>query len=114
MEAATKNKRGRPKKHPLAVEVFKDQETRTAQNMYYAALGAQVSGQGYKGSFFYTDKGNFRRQGIAEQIGRMYEAGLLDEDQAKTLFVSCRQDYQDGATVKDVEKSLRLLKAKLQ
>ena len=114
MEAATKNKRGRPKKHKYAEIVFSECERRTAQNIYYAGLGAEAAGQGYEGSFFVTSKGNFIRQGIAEQLGRLKEDETVSDEDILELAKLCIQDFNNGTPVKEIEKCLRTLRRKLK
>ena len=115
MEAATKNRRGRPKlPGTIAAEmIFTEKETRAAQNMYYAGTFIHNAGYSYN-SFFVTGKGNFRRQGIAEQIGRMLKADLITIEQAKELAQLAIDDYNSGTSVKQIESTLRLYRQALQ
>lgn len=114
METATKNKRGRPK-NKLFDKVyiaFSEKEKRAAQNFTYAACVSVLFPE-FK-DFFWTDKGNPRRQGIAEQIGRIYAAGLATDEETKELIQSCIEDYWAGRKVKEIESSLRFLRLALQ
>lgn len=115
MEAATKKKRGRPKSaNTIAAEmVFTEKETRAAQNLLYAMTCIDKIG-GRNNPFFTTAKGNIRRQGIAEQLGRMLEADLITVEQAKELAQWAIDDYNSGASVKQIESTLRLYKQTLQ
>lgn len=117
MEADTKNKKGRPSKHSATYTVFPEKEKRTAANMYFAMkLIVDVIGEkpGDKNNFFITEKGNIRRQGIAEQLGRMLEADLITVEQAKELAQYAINDYNSGESVKQIEKNLRHLRQALQ
>ena len=107
METATKNKRGRPAKFSNEYySMWQDKEKRAAQNTYYASMIILMM-ESKRGSFFVTDRGNLRRQGIAEKIGRLYCAGKLTEDQAKELTQAAIDQYQSGATVKEVERTIK-------
>ena len=107
MVSDTKNKRGRPKKPvTIAAEMFfTEKGTRAAQNIGYAAELIVLLGQ-KPGDFFYSSRGNIRRQGIAEQIGRMLDAELITPDQARELTEQCIKDYENGETVKEITKHL--------
>lgn len=115
MEAATKNKRGRPKlPGTIAAEmVFTEKETRAAQNLLYAMTCIDKIG-GRNNPFFVTAKGNIRRQGIAEQLGRMLEADLITVEKAKELVQWAIDDYNSGTSVKQIESTLRLYRQALQ
>jgi len=116
METATKKKRGRPKSvyGILAEMYYPNEEPRAAQNRLYAGtLVAELLGQ-KPGDFFITERGNYRRQGIAEKIGRMYEIGLIDEDDARNLAQQAIDLYNDGATVKEIEKCLSHIRAEIE
>lgn len=110
MEAATKNKRGRPKSiHRLSTEgIFDDKEPRTAMNIGYAGQAVlKLMGQNMRGSFFVTERGNFRRQGIAEQLGRMLEEGFSIEA-CREMMETCINLYNEGESVKEIERILRV------
>lgn len=117
MVADTENKpkRGRPLL-PMTIAAkigLPDKEIRTAQNTLYACTfikEVMEERPGTPGSFFVNDKGNFKRQGIAEQLGRMYEAGLIDKDEGRQLANQVINDYKNGASVKELEKRLRDLR----
>ena len=108
MAAATK-KRGRPKKFEYIETVFPDKEPRAAQNIQYATLAISEFTEGRTDPFFVTDRGSIRRQGIAEQIGRMYADGTINEAEARELITTCKEEYANGRQVKEIEKTLRLL-----
>ena len=110
MAAATKNKRGRPRKHELIENAMFDKEPRTAQNIYFATLAIKELGSGAHDDFFVTNKGNIRRQGIAEQIGRLYESGAISAEQGRELLETCKKDYKSGISVKEIERRLRQLR----
>lgn len=107
METATKNKKGRPAKFTaLHYNLFSEMEKRPAQNIYYAGRIVILAKQ-KQGDFFVTERGSFRRQGIAEQLGRIYEAGLATDAEILELLEQCIKEYNSGATVKEIEKRLR-------
>lgn len=120
MVADTKNKRprGRPKKviNALAEAALSEYETRTAQNITYAAKALrtledpQRDAKGQYDSFFMTAKGNLRRQGILEQIGRMLEEGSLSAEKAPELLEAVKEDCLKGMSVKEAEKILRKMR----
>lgn len=116
MEAATKNRRGRPKDilNNFYEQTFNDMAPRTAQNTGYAGFFIVSTLKQKKGDFFVTKHGNFRRQGIAEQLGRMLKADLITEEQAKELAQWAIDDYNSGASVKQIESTLRLYRQTLQ
>lgn len=108
METATKKKRGRPEVLPKEIysAVYPDKERRTVQNNYYAVAIILDLLKQKPGDFFVSPKGNLRRQGIAEKIGRLYAAGKLTEEQARELSEAAMQEYEEGATVKEVVKHI--------
>lgn len=110
-EAATKKKRGRPPTHPQEIYdlMFPDEERRPVQNKMYAYELISLLDERGK-AFFVTDKGKFRRQGIAEKIGRMYSKGLITDDESRSLAADCMKDYENGEPVKQIEKRLALLR----
>lgn len=55
-----------------------------------------------------------RRQGIAEQIGRMLEAVLITTDQTRELAEECIKDYKNGDSVKDIVEHLTYFRQLLQ
>lgn len=116
MEAATKNRRGRPKKigNQIAENAFNDMEPRAAQNVYYAGK-AFLTLEGENADpevkdFFVTARGNYRRQGILEQLGRMLEEGSITVEDGRGLLRECMADYKQGESVKIIEKRLRTLR----
>ena len=116
MVADTK-KRGRPAKHSAVYDVFPDKEPRAAANLHYAmkfAIEVMHETPDTSGNFFITSRGNIRRQGIAEQLGRMYGAALITADEARELMVKIRHDYEQGRTVKQITKDLATVRKALQ
>lgn len=114
METDTKKRRGRPKSvQTLTAEatgLFSELTPRAAQNQVYAARVMMMNGG--PGSFFWTERGKQRRQGIAEQIGRMLEADLITEDQAKELTQEAIDLYNKGWSVKQIAGLLREMRIK--
>lgn len=114
MVADTKNKRGRPiTPTGIVARYFNDKETRTAMNMMYAG-SIIVKLEQERKAFFVTNKGNFKHQGIAEQIGRMLKEDLISEEEALDLTDSCIADYKNGLSVKEIEKTLRNIRNKAE
>lgn len=108
MVADTKNKRGRPAIFgPALYAIWFDKEKRTAQNLYYVGQAVAILGEDKPGSFFVTDKGNFRRQGIAEQIGRMYSQDGYTEEECKRIAEVAITLIEEGYKAKDVERWIR-------
>ena len=115
METATKKKRGRPAQFTaLDYEILSCRSNRAAQNLYYAARLAQGILKQRPGDFFITESGYYRRQGIAEKIGRMYVDGIIDEDDARNLAQQAIDLYNDGTTVKEIEKCLSYIRAEIE
>ena len=111
MAADTKNKRGRPPKHSAFYDFFPEKEKRAAANMYFAMYfikDVMKEKPGDKDNFFITERGNIRRQGIAEQLGRMLDAGEITEGEAKNLAEWAIDTYNTGGSVKNIVKALRL------
>lgn len=114
MAAATENKRGRPKKiDDVWYYSFSELEKRTAQNTFYVAEAIRITND-KPGGFFVTDKGKFRRNGIAEQIGRAFVDGLISEEQGRELAEIAINQYANGKSVKEIEKDLRIFRQTLQ
>ena len=106
MEAATENKRGRPRMFKdMLYAIYSDKEKRVAQNLYYAGCTITLLQQ-HPGDFFITEKGNLRRQGIAEQIGRMSVEGFTEED-CKKIAETAMKLFERGWTVKALEHWIR-------
>jgi len=106
MEAATENKRGRPRIYgEMLYAIYSDKEKRVAQNSYYAGIAIQLMQQ-QPGDFFVTEKGNFRRKGIAEQIGRMSADGYTEADCKKVAEMAIDL-YKRGLTTKAIERWIR-------
>lgn len=122
MEADSKKKRGRPQtvagimSRMYMDENILDTGERATINHYYAThFLFECYGKNLEsGSFFISDNRKVRRQGIAEQIGRMLEADLITVEQAKELAQWAIDDYNSGASVKQIESTLRLYKQTLQ
>lgn len=114
MVTDTKNKRGRPKlPNTIAAETaFNEMETRAAQNISYAGTFIHAAGYSYN-SFFVTGKGRIRRQGIAEQLGRMLEGELITIEQARELAQWAIDEYNSGGSVKAIADTLRLYRQNL-
>lgn len=117
LEAATKNKRGRPKKdayqYRLRLRNENDEQLsdRGIQNTYYAeeidSLLMEYERIDLQ-SFFLTGDGLMKRKGILEQLGRMMDAGLFDtEDALFSLIEDCITAYNMGLTSKAIERRLR-------
>lgn len=105
-EAATEKKRGRPAilSDVYYTGFYPNTEKRTAQNIYYISLVTHEIG---RDPFYVTDKGNYRRCGILEQIGRLYAAGYITKEQVKELAEICKAEYINGVSVKELERRLR-------
>ena len=124
MEAATKKKRGRPRTfagsmgRDMKDTIFVDDGLRAATNKYYAMEGLQAYygelDKAENGSFFISDNRKVRRQGIAEQLGRMLVAELITTEQAKELAQWAIDTYNNGTSVKQIESTLRLYRQTLQ
>ena len=117
MESDTKKKRGRPPKHNTMYAAFPEKEKRATANLYFAMkFITEATGEkpGGKNNFFITERGNIKRQGIAEQLGRMLEANLITIEQARELAQEAINDYNNGHSVKEVTNTLRLFRLTLQ
>lgn len=124
MVSDTKNKRGRPRTvagiigRSMRDTVFVDDGLRAATNKYYAmeCLKAYYGelDKAENGTFFVNENRKVRRQGIAEQIGRMLDADLITPDQARELAEECIKDYENGQTVKEITKHLSYFRQVLQ
>ena len=110
MEAATKNKRGRPRGviGELARITAKQWEEtdRTVKNRLFAAECIKLDEAILK-PFFVTSAGRLRRQGIAEQIGRMKIYGTATDGELLELAKDCIYQYNAGETVRTIETRLR-------
>lgn len=113
MVAATKNKRGRPAGFPDHLySEFWEKSKRAAQNTYYAILATSAMDQDTQ-EYFLKD-GVFRRQGIAEKIGRMLKAGKISDQEAGELARECMKSCQEGHKAKEVEAVLARMARKAQ
>lgn len=108
-EAATK--KGRPPKYRETLyNLSPGADKRTAQNRYYAALALHRLSEDPKDTFFLTAGGSIKRNGILEQIGRLYAAGLASKDECRELIAACKREGLSGTPVKDIERRLRALR----
>ena len=115
MASDTKKQKGRPKKFDTSLyALFNDKEARAAQNTYYASLAIHELLDERPGGFFVTCRGNIRRQGIAEQLGRLYDTGVIDKEQGRELAQTVMEEYNNGATAKEIETKLRTFRRSLQ
>ena len=119
MVADTKNKRkrGRPKLPDTIIRekigLNPEMSNRQYQNhMYAVRFIGEVLEENHP--FFTRKQGGIRRQGIAEQIGRMYVEGLQTKEQCKRLAQWVMDDYNDGTSVKTITKTLSLIRKKLK
>lgn len=126
MEAATKNKRGRPKNK----EYEEAQRINNGYGAYNTEIGTRtlqntvnaqcflVDGISDERSdirlFFMTSEGNLRRKGIAEQIGRMLREGLIDQKTAEQIADEAIELYSAGRSSKQIEAALRRHRQKLR
>lgn len=112
MEAATKNKRGRPKVFDgkMDADPVDRVDHRQNVNLMYAIFCADNLLNQREGDFFISDKGAIRRVGIAEQIGRLWYEGLATDEECKELARKSIEDYQNGQGVKQIEQRLRNLR----
>ena len=107
MEADTKKQRGRPRVYgDMLYAIYRDKEKRTAQNLYYAGDAIMLMGQ-KPGDYFLTPRGNIRRQGIAEQIGRMHKQDGLPDDECKGICEQAISLTERGYSAKAVERMIR-------
>lgn len=122
MEADTKNKRGRPQTITGIIarqsieSAILDTGERAAINYHYAThfLYTCYGENLENGSFFLSNNRKVRRQGIAEQLGRMLVAELITTEQAKELAQWAIDTYNNGTSVKQIESTLRLYRQTLQ
>ena len=108
MVADTKNRRGRPKIFFDGLySIYFDKEKRTAQNMYYVGEAVKVLGIKQDNPFWITSRGNFKNQGILEQIGRMYDQDGYTEEQCKSVAETAVHLKNNGYKVKAIESWIR-------
>ena len=106
-EAATKKKRGRPQK--LTEDFYSivpEMEKRPAQNFYYAGVAIELMNE-QPGGFFVSEKGKLRRNGIAEQIGRMFAQDGFSKAKCEEIYEMAKHLYKHGYQVKTIEKIIR-------
>lgn len=119
MEAATKNKRGRPAdssyKEAIRLDnlnkAYKpDVGIRTIQNSVNAeefiCLVINTDNDNLY-DFFSAKEGQLRHKGIAEQIGRMMREGLISNEQAIQTADNAVKAHANGWPSKEIEKVLR-------
>lgn len=129
LEAATKKKRGRPRKYEYWEKHngYREREGRSLQNYVQAEtlvtllweLAEETGDKSYRNlAWFFEDfsdeygdtrdTNSFKCQGVAEQIGRMYNAGRIDAQEAVDLTRWAIHKIEDeGLPSRTVEKSLR-------
>jgi len=126
LEAATKNKRGRPTvfEKVYGDDGFKssiramksDDSDRTVTNQLYVSEGLSLAEKVYgkmkmdgdstiNSIFFHNGKG--KGIGILEQIGRMHLQNNFDEESCILVLKAAVDAKQDGTPVKIIEKWLR-------
>lgn len=120
MVAATKNKRGRPKRelyeHNLYLrnidnEPYSDRAIQNRTHVETVECFLMDAGQDDIYSFFINKDGITRRRGILEQVGRMMDAGLFKSDRdVIKLLDACITAYCRGLSCKQIEKRLRELR----
>ena len=117
MVADTNNKkqRGRPKLPDTIlrekVGMNPEMSRRQYQNRMYAVhFICEVLEENHP--FFRDERGNMRRQGIAEQLGRMYMEGLISKNNCKKLLEYVIDDYNNGTSVKEISSRLSFLRKK--
>lgn len=122
MEADTENKpkRGRPRTIARdTAELAKDtlfyeyESIRGAVNAIYVASVVTILQEPEK-SFFVTPRGNIRRKGIAEQLGRAMESGVIAEADLLQWVQACIELYGEGYGVKEIESRLRKIRTTKQ
>ena len=111
MEAATKKGRPKTQIRELADLALFEGSARTQINTAYIAQCVPIleENSDYM-AFFVTEAGKYKRQGILEQIGRFLVEGLPQEE-ARKLIEICIDDYKSGRSVKEIEKTLRFMRA---
>lgn len=121
MESDTEKKKGRPQTIAgIMSRIYKkdnilDTGERAAINYYYAIRFLNgCYGELESGSFFLSANRKVRRQGIAEQLGRMLEADLISTEQAEELAQQAIDDYNSGRSVKEITNTLRLYRQHLE
>lgn len=115
MVTDTKNKRGRPQTITGIIarqsieSAILDTGERAAINYHYAThfLYTCYGENLENGSFFLSNNRKVRRQGIAEQLGRMLEAELITAGEARELAQWAIDSYNAGDSVKSIADTLR-------
>lgn len=125
--AATKKRRGRPRKYTYWENHggYNEREGRNLQNYVQAEsllgllfdLEEETGDKSYRLLAWkfedFTDDGDnrdtsaFKHQGVAEQIGRMHNAGSIDAQKAVDLTRWALRKIDEGCPSRTVEKELR-------
>lgn len=128
MVAATKKKRGRPTIQVYA-DAYKLNNGYGAYNreLSYRALQNKVNAEYFIVNvvdadnapndlfdFFYTADGTPKHYGIAEQIGRLLRRKLISIEQAIDITQQAIDEYNHGATSKQIEWQIRQYRMYLQ
>lgn len=114
MEAASQNrKRGRPRSDArLALEELE----RLSPDVMGRGLRAKINCAYLSVALihldpqekeFYTRGTKTIRCGILEQIGRLYDADLISEEEIPEIARICEKLYTEGCSVKEIERYLR-------
>lgn len=126
MVAATKKKRGRP-----TIQVYADAyQLNNGYGAYnrelsYRALQNKVNAEYFIVNvlidhapdlelFFMTQEGTPKHYGIAEQIGRLLRRKLISIEQAIDITQQAIDEYNHGATSKQIEWQIRQYRMNLQ
>lgn len=120
MEAASKNKRGRPDIFsrkgisPMKIwmiQNFPEYGDRSIANQYYVNHGISIAesclGKDEAKKVFSNERGSFKNKGIAEQIGRMSVQNNYDEESCAEILKQAIDLLNKGYKVKEVEKLIR-------
>ena len=125
MEAATKNKRGRPRKHDIMSIEYEweedhnwysggDAEIRSKVNYHYASTGLSAIYEIYGTTEERKDSikacfglGKIKKVGVLEQVGRITESGDFTEDEIENTVYNVIFAVIKGYKCKDLEKQLR-------
>lgn len=128
MVAATKNKRGRPIKEEyreaywlanMGDEDYAGRSLRTIRTIeaaepFIGAIFRNDDKFSYMYSFFHSKEGRLLKTGIAEQLGRMISENLITEERAFDIADDVITAYENGITVKVIEKQLRQMRLTLK
>lgn len=128
MEAATKNRRGRPIKEEykeayrlanMGDEDYAGRSLRTIRTIEAAEpfIGAIFRNDDKFGNmyhFFHSKEGRLKKTGIAEQLGRMISENLITEQRAFDIADDVITAYESGISVKTIERNLRRMRLSLK